>query len=177
MLLFALRHPQPPPAAPAAPPNRAPAAWDCVLQAARLRSFAVATCVQRGVAQRPSPTGPFFPPLLQVLPTARFVLRARAPDGGAAPSSGPASSGGAASSGGGRGVLEDLPSSLPNGDEVFLASLGYEAPGPYELLIASAPQVGQSKACVRAAPAACVWGTALPQQQRARIRVVSAALP
>ena len=37
--------------------------------------------------------------------------------------------------------MEDVPACQPNGDEVFLLHLGFEAPGPYELSIASATQV------------------------------------
>ena len=40
-----------------------------------------------------------------------------------------------------RGGMEDVPASQPNGDEVFLLHLGFAAPGPYELFIASATQV------------------------------------
>ncbi|KAL4450212.1 hypothetical protein ABPG77_010881 [Micractinium sp. CCAP 211/92] len=76
----------------------------------------------------------------EVLPTARFVLRSHGPGSGGGPADSAGASGGTSSSGAAGRAFEDLPCSLPNGDEVFLASLGYEVPGPYELLLASAPQ-------------------------------------
>ena len=81
----------------------------------------------------------------QFLPTDRFVLREKRgepaePGGAAADAAGDAAGGAAAPTGG--WALEDLPSATACGDEVFLANLGYAAPGPYELLIAAAPQAG-----------------------------------
>ncbi|PSC74212.1 Ribulose bisphosphate carboxylase oxygenase chloroplastic [Micractinium conductrix] len=73
----------------------------------------------------------------EVLQTSRFVLRKRVESSGA--TDGAADGAGGASAAAGR-CLEDLLSALPGGDEVFLAALGYQAPGPYELFIASAPQ-------------------------------------
>lgn len=73
---------------------------------------------------------------LQLLPTTRFVLRKKVHGLQAANEDGTAAGPGPAGVG-----LEDLPSCTPAGDEVFLADLGYGAPGPYELCIASAPQV------------------------------------
>ena len=80
---------------------------------------------------------PHSPPnaLTQMLPTTRFLLRKRL--GGAGASTATA----AAAPPRGLVGLEDLPCATPAGDEVFLADLGYHAPGPYQLYIASAPQV------------------------------------
>jgi hypothetical protein len=64
--------------------------------------------------------------MLQLLSTARFVLRKRLGHG----------------TGGACAGMHDLPVATPSGDEVFLFHLGYRAPGPYEVLVTSAPQVG-----------------------------------
>lgn len=92
-----------------------------------------------GKAPKPHPTPPPHLSALQFLHTTRFLLRKKR---GLAP-------GEAGSSGGGGGWgMEDLPSATPAGDEVFLSDLGYSAPGPYQIFIASAPQAG---CCVVAA--------------------------
>lgn len=65
-------------------------------------------------------------PYLQLMSTTRFLLRKRFAG----------ASGGEVAHG-----MEELPSATPAGDEVFLFHLGYRAPGPYELYIATAAQV------------------------------------
>jgi hypothetical protein len=49
---------------------------------------------------------------------------------------------------------------MPAGDEIFLFHQGYEAPGPYELFIASAPQTSDREQQER------ILGLAAAQQQQ-----------
>ena len=86
---------------------------------------------------------PAPPCCLQFLATSRFLLRRRRAAGGGEgeAAAGPAAAPGAGAGAAGRSVMEDVPACQPNGDEVFLLHLGFEAPGTYELYIASATQV------------------------------------
>lgn len=113
---------------------------------------ALAPCSGHALPGQCPPHGRPLSAMLQVLPTARFVLRSHGPGSGGGPADSAGASGGTSSSGAAGRAFEDLPCSLPNGDEVFLASLGYEAPGPYELLLASAPQVGPGTPAGAACP-------------------------
>lgn len=108
-------------------------------------------CRSSRTTEHASSSGLPAPPL-QLLPTMRFVLRKKVH--GSPPSNGDGTAVGPQGVG-----LEDLPSCTPAGDEVFLADLGYRAPGPYELCIASAPQVqpGSRLGCCGAPACLMAW--------------------
>jgi hypothetical protein len=86
---------------------------------------------------------------LQLLSTSRFLLRKQLLGGGGSHAQ--------------LGATEELPACTAAGDEVFLFHLGYRAPGPYQLFVATAPQacVGKKRGLWAHTSACCMRGCPL----------------